>query len=70
VNADTQSQVWHVGITTADGSPVQQLAGQITGSDRLTVGTVTYEFDGPPWEAVNPRTGQLTYLEGTVRRVA
>lgn len=69
-NADTQEQTWHVGLAAADGAPLATLAGLITGSDRLTVDGTVYEFDGPPWEARNPRTGRLDYLEATVRRVA
>lgn len=36
----------------------------------ITVDDVTYEFDGPPWRAYNPRLRRVTHLEATVRRVA
>lgn len=34
-----------------------------SGYDSLTVLGVTYQFDGPPWPAVNPRTQQRTHWE-------
>jgi hypothetical protein len=39
------------------------------GSDRLTVAGATYEFIGPPWSAVNPRTTTTSHIEATGRRV-
>jgi hypothetical protein len=41
----------------------------VSGLDRIEVEGVSYELDGPPWRAFNPRTRQYTHLQATVRRV-
>jgi hypothetical protein len=43
-------------------------SGGIDGTDRVTVGGVEYEVVGPPWSAINPRTGQTTHVVATIRR--
>lgn len=59
-NENTQQETWALYLEPA--------ALDVTGFDRVTVDGITYEFEGPPWPARNPRTGQLTHLECTVRR--
>lgn len=39
-------------------------------ADQVTIDAVTYELTGPPWPAVNARTGQHSHIEATIRRVA
>lgn len=39
-------------------------------SDSVTVDGDVYELVGPPWEARNPRTRQVSHIEATVRRTA
>lgn len=41
----------------------------LTGWDRLAIGGAVYEFHGPPWPAVSPRTRQTTHVEVTGRYV-
>lgn len=41
----------------------------LNGSDRVTVEGVTYEVEGPPWPAHNPRLRRVTHIEATLRRV-
>lgn len=45
-------------------------AGQVEGSDRIAVAGTTYELVGPPWPAVNPRTGETSHVVATIRRTA
>lgn len=40
----------------------------LTGWDRVTVDGATFEVEGPPWRAVNPRTGRSSHVEATLRR--
>lgn len=42
--------------------------GEIDGTDRVTVNGITYEVDGPLWPALNPRTNQVSHIEGVLRR--
>jgi hypothetical protein len=62
---------------TASGATVDETfalylppATAIEADDRITVDGNTYEVDGPPWRAFNPRSQAHTHLEATVRRVA
>lgn len=41
----------------------------LNGADRVTVEGATYEVDGPPWPAHNPRLRRVTHIEATLRRV-
>ncbi len=45
-------------------------AGNVAARDRLRVNGATYEVDGPPWTATNPRTGRVEYVQGTARRTS
>jgi hypothetical protein len=38
--------------------------------DKVTVDGVDYEMVGDPWPARNPRTGQASHVEATLRRTA
>lgn len=40
------------------------------GGDRITYRGTVYEIAGPPWLAVNPRTGATEYVLATVNRSA
>lgn len=40
----------------------------ITEFARVHAGGYTYEVDGPPWAARNPRTGTVTHIEATLKR--
>lgn len=40
----------------------------VRSTSAVTVDGVTFEMDGPPWEAKHPRTGQVEYVMGTARR--
>lgn len=40
----------------------------VVGWDRVTIGGVDYEVDGPPWQVRNPRTGTISHVEATLRR--
>lgn len=40
----------------------------IDGGDRVTVNSLTYELDGPPWHARDPQTDEYSHWEATVRR--
>ena len=42
--------------------------GQVDAADKVTVDGRVYEVHGPPWEAVNPRTGQPAYMIATLKR--
>jgi hypothetical protein len=42
----------------------------LTGWDAVQVDGVTYELIGPPWQTINPRTGDLWQIEATLRRVS
>ena len=42
----------------------------IDNTDRVSVGGVSYEVIGPPWRARNPRTGDVTHIEATVKKAA
>lgn len=41
----------------------------LNGWDRLTLGTATYEFDGPPQTYTHPRSTRPTYTVARLRRV-
>lgn len=45
-----------------------EAAATVTGSDRVTVAGKTFEVVGPPWTAVNPRTGRDEMVVATIRR--
>lgn len=38
-----------------------------TGLDRIEVNGVTWQFVGPPLQAMNPRSGAVSHIEATVR---
>lgn len=59
---DVQSQTWTLYLESA-------AAGVVDGSSAITINGTAYEFDGPPWPALNPRDQQVVYVEATVRRV-
>lgn len=42
--------------------------GQVHAGDRAAVDGLTFEVDGPPWNARNPRTGILEFVEATIVR--
>lgn len=58
-NANTQVEEWR-GILRRDVV--------VDGTDRLIVEGQTFELDGPPWPARNPRTDRVEFLEVTLRR--
>ena len=60
-NTDLQVEEWR-------GALRRDLAGLVSGSDRLEVEGQTFEMEGPPWPARNPRTGAIELLEVTLRR--
>lgn len=60
-NANTQTEMWSMYLDPAAD-------GLVDGGDRATIDGVTYELDGPPWAAHNPRTGDITHLEVGLRR--
>ena len=62
-NTDLQVEEWRAVLD-------RKLAGLVDGTDRLTIEGITFELDGPPWPAKNPRTGRLEFLEVTLRRTA
>lgn len=41
----------------------------MTGWDRLAVNGLEFEVIGPPWEAVNPRTRQVSHIEARGKQV-
>lgn len=41
----------------------------VSALDRLTVNGMTFEVQGPPWVAVNPRTGAATHVEARGKQV-
>lgn len=44
---------------------------QVTGRDRITIDGATFEFQGPPWSAVNPlHGGAVAFVQADARRVA
>lgn len=61
VNTDVQQSRWTLFIEPAAEGPV-------SGRGTVTIASITYEFDGPPWPAHNPRLGRTTHLEATLRR--
>lgn len=61
-NTDQQTEKWRLYLEPA-------AAGQVDGSATVEIGGGGFEMDGPPWEATNPRTGQVTHVEATMRRV-
>lgn len=61
VNANVQAQTWTIYLPPDV---------TLTGSDRLTVAGATYELDGPPHAWLHPRSGEATFIEATMRRVA
>jgi hypothetical protein len=46
----------------------RRAAGLIDAGDTVTHDGTTYEVDGPPWTAINPRTRAVEYVYGTLRR--
>jgi len=38
--------------------------------DELVVDDITYQIEGDPWPARNPRTRQASHIEATLRRMA
>lgn len=62
-NANTQVEEWR-------GVLHRKLLGLVDGTDRLVVEGYTFELDGPPWPARNPRTGRIEFLEVTLRRTS
>lgn len=60
-NTDVQSDEWKGALRPA-------LDGLVDGGDRLEVDGSTFELEGPPWPARNPRTGRIEFLEVTLRR--
>jgi hypothetical protein len=43
---------------------------RIAGDSIVTVNDLAYEVIGEPWAARNPRTGQESHIEATLRRTA
>jgi len=60
-NTDVQSEEWK-------GALRRDLAAVVSGGDRIEVEGMTFEVEGPPWPARNPRTGRIEFLELTLRR--
>jgi hypothetical protein len=60
-NTDQQAEQWRLFLEPA--------AATVTGSATVEIGEGTFELDGPPWAASNPRTGQVTHIEATMKRV-
>lgn len=60
-NTAVQQETWDLYLEPAAADAVE-------GFDRVTVAGVTYEFVGPPWTALNPRTQLVSHVECTVRR--
>lgn len=58
-NTDVQYEEWR-------GALRRDLV--VDGTDRITVEGITFELEGPPWPARNPRTGRVELLEVTLRR--
>jgi hypothetical protein len=58
-NTDVQLEQWR-GVLRRDLV--------VDGTDRIEVEGITFELDGPPWPARNPRTGRVEFLEVTLRR--
>jgi hypothetical protein len=42
--------------------------GAVAAEDRVDVDGRTFEVHGPPWDAVNPRTGQASHVVATLKR--
>lgn len=61
-NRDQQAETYTLYLEAAAASTVD-------GSSRITIDGFTYELDGPPWAATNPRTGRVSHLVATGRRV-
>lgn len=62
-NTDIQDQEWRLVLE-------RKANGQIAGSDRVEIDDipgVTFEVDGPPWPARNPRTRRLELIECRLR---
>ncbi|MCA1569312.1 MAG: hypothetical protein LC798_03110 [Chloroflexi bacterium] len=60
---DQQAETWRLYLEPA-------AAGRVSGSATVTVAGLGFELIGPPWPAIWPDTGQLSHVEGTMRRVA
>jgi hypothetical protein len=60
-NTDVQYEEWK-------GALRRDLVDVVAGGDRITVEGETFELEGPPWPARNPRTGRIEFLEVTLRR--
>lgn len=69
VDANLQRSDWMLFVaptcTNSGGTIVET---EIDGGDQVVVGGVTYEVDGPPWPARNPRTQTLTHIQVNLRR--
>lgn len=61
VSADTQAQDWLVMLPAGTS---------VSGSDLITVGSLTLEVQGPPWQVRNPRTQSTSHVECVGRMVA
>lgn len=61
VNRDMQAETFTLYVD-------RSAAGTIAGSDRVTVEGTTYEVAGPPWSAINPRTGTVSHVVATITR--
>lgn len=62
-NRHVASEQWSLALDrSADGN--------IGAGDRVRVHTSTFEVDGPPWPALNPRTTRVEYVLATVRRTS
>lgn len=59
--ADTQIETWRLYLPPGTS---------VDGPDKVAVDGVTYELDGPPWPAFNPRLHRVTHIECTLRKVA
>lgn len=62
VGGDVQSETWTVYLEPS-------AAGVVDGSAAITVNGTTFEFDGPPHPWTDPLTGEIAYVEATVRKV-
>ncbi len=62
-NTDIQDQEWRLVLE-------RKAFGKVNGTDRIRIDdvpNVTFEIDGPPWPARNPRTRRLELIECRLR---
>ncbi len=57
---DTQSESWALYLPAGT---------TINGHAKVTILSVVYEVSGPPWPALNPRTGVEEFVEARIVRV-